>query len=224
MASRLLPHTHLTTRQLRTLIRFFALEVPASRAARELRVNRHTVERIYTLIRRALVPVCEAEARLDGEVEVDESYLGGHRKGIKGRGARGKVSVFGLLKRRGKVYTSPVPSVSRATLRTVIRQRVQDGTTIYSDEFAGYDGLLSLGYRHYRVHHSTTFAPSRHRHINGIENFWGVAKSTLHRYRGVRRSHVLLYLKEMEFRFNHRHDDLPLLIERIVKKATRNLD
>jgi len=224
MASRLLRYSHLTTRQLRAVIRFFALEVPANRAARELGLNRHTVERVYTVIRRALVRACEREARLDGEVEVDESYFGGYRKGIRGRGAAGKVAVFGLLKRRGKVYTRPVPSVSRATLRAVIRQRVRDGATIYSDEFASYDGLITQGYRHYRIHHGTAFAQGRRRHINGIENFWGFAKLKLQRYHGIHRSHFLLYLKEMEFRFNHRHDDLPLLIERIVKKAAQNLD
>ena len=156
---------------------------------------------------------------LCGVVEADESYFGGHRKGIRGCGAAGKVPVFGLLKRRGKVYTCPVSSVSRATLRAVIRQRVPRGTTIYSDEFAGYDGLITQGYRHYRIHHGIAYAQGPRRHINGIENFWGFAKSKLQRYHGVRRSHFLLYLKEMEFRFNHRHEDFPVLIERIIKKA-----
>lgn len=219
MASRLLRYSHLSTRELRAAIRLFALEVPANRAARELGLHRHTLERIYLVIREALARACEAEARLDGEVEVDESYFGGHRKGIRGRGAAGKIAVFGLLKRRGKVYTQPVPSVSRTTLRAVIRQRVRGGTTIYSDEFAGYDGLLTLGYRHYRVHHGTAFAQGRRRHVNGIENFWGFAKTKLQRYHGARRSHFWLYLKEMEFRFNHRHEDLPVLIERILKTA-----
>jgi transposase len=218
MASPLLPQSHLRTRQLRVLIRLFALEVPAARAARELGLHRHTAERIYTVIRCAILQACEAEAPLCGIVEADESYFGGHRKGIRGRGAAGKVPVFGLLKRGGRVYTCPVSSVSRATLRAVIRQRVPRGSTIYSDEFAGYDGLITQGYRHHRIHHGTAYAQGR-RHINGIENFWGFAKSKLQRYHGVRRSHFLLYLKEMEFRFNHRHEDLPVLIERILKKA-----
>ncbi len=137
---------------------------------------------------------------------------------------QGKVVVFGLLKRRGRVYTRPVPNVSRAVLRRIIRPKVPRGSTIYSDGFRSYDGLLTDGYRHYRILHEQTFAHSRRRHINGIENFWGFAKTKLRRYYGVRRSHFLLYLKEMEFRFNHRHEDLPLLIERILKQAHPNLD
>jgi transposase-like protein len=224
MASPLLPRTHLATRQLRALIRLFALEVPAGRAAREVGVNRHTAERVYTLLRRVLVHACEAEARLDGEVEVDESYFGGVRKFLRGRAVQGKVVVFGLLKRRGRVYTRPVPNVTRQVLQRIIRQKVPRGSTIYSDCFRSYDGLLTEGYRHYRINHGEGFATSRRRHINGIENFWGFAKTKLRRYYGVRRSHFVLYLKEMEFRFNHRHEDLPRLIERFLKQMAPKLD
>ena len=77
MASPLLSRTHLSTRRLRALIRLFALEVPATRAAREIGVHRHTAERVYTVIRRAMMQACETEAQLEGEIEVDESYFGG---------------------------------------------------------------------------------------------------------------------------------------------------
>jgi transposase len=131
------------------------------------------------------------------------------------------VAVFGLLKQRGKVYTRPVPDVTRATLRAVIQQKVPKGSTIYSDHLSVYDGLITQGYRHYRINHSKGFATSRRHHSNGIENFWGHAKTKLKRYSGIQ---FLLYLKEMEFRFKHRHEDLPLLIRRIVKKAKPVLD
>jgi transposase-like protein len=224
MASPLLSRTHLPTRRLRALIRLFTVEVPANRAAREIGVHRHTAERVYTVLRRALLQVCEREARLEGDMEVDESYFGGIRKHLRGRAVQGNVVVFGLLKRRGRVYTRPVPNVTRTVLRRIIRQKVPRGRTIYSDGFRSYDGLLTDGYRHYRILQEQAFAHSRRRHINGIENFWGFAKTKLRRYSGVRRSHFVLYLKEMEFRFNHRHDNLPLLIERILKQARPKLD
>ncbi|MBI1743556.1 IS1595 family transposase [Candidatus Acetothermia bacterium] len=129
MGQRLLAGSHLTNRALYRLIRLFSLEVPANKAAREVGVNRHTAERVYTQIRLALVRACEREALLAGEVEVDESYFGGHRKGRRGRGAAGKVIVFGILKRNGRVYTRPVPDVSRRVLRAIIRQRVPLGST-----------------------------------------------------------------------------------------------
>lgn len=194
------------------------------KAAQVLRINRHSAERVYQIIRQHLARDCERRSPLHGEVEADESYFGGHRKGLRGRGAAGKVAVFGLLKRRGKVYTRPVPNVTRETLRAVIHQKVPTGSPIDSDQFSSYDGLITEGYRHYRINHGEGFATRRRRHINGIENFWGDAKTKLKRYDGIPRSQFLLYLKEMEFRFTHRHEDLPLLIRRILTKAKPVLD
>lgn len=224
MASKLLPGSHLKDRQIRQIIRLFALEVPAVKTAREIQVHRHTVERIYARIRTAIVRECERCAPLDGEVEADESYFGGHRKGLRGRAVQGKVVVFGILKRKGRVYTRPVPNVSRAVLQSIIHQKVPPGSTIYTDGFKSYDGLITEGYRHFRINHDVEFARGKRRHINGIENFWGFAKTKLRRYYGVRRSHFPVYLKEMEFRFNHRHENLSILIEKILKREKANLD
>lgn len=68
-------------------------------------ISRHSAERVYRVIRRCLTRECELHSPSGGEVECDESYFGGRRKGPRGRGAAGKVPVFGLLKRDGKVYT-----------------------------------------------------------------------------------------------------------------------
>jgi transposase len=111
VAYKIIKGSRLPNRIVRRLIHFFALEVPAFRAARELGIHRHGAERIYSCIRTAIVRECEREAPLSGEVEVDESYFGGQRKGNRGRGAAGKVAVFGLFKRNGRVYTRPVPEV-----------------------------------------------------------------------------------------------------------------
>lgn len=216
MSKRVGPHSKLSNRQLNRLIEFFALEVSAVKAAGVLGIHRHSAARIYRVIRQCMAQDCERHTPLRGEVEADESYFGGYRKGRRGRGAAGKVAVFGLLKRRGRVYTCPVPNVTRMTLRAIIHQKVPQGSTIYSDQLAVYDGLITQGYRHYRINHSKVFATGRRQHINGIENFWGYAKTKLKRYYGIPRSQFLLYLKEMEFRFNHRHEDLPRQIRRIL--------
>jgi transposase len=98
---RLIKNSKLTNRQLNELVKYFALEVPASRAAKVMSINRHSAERVYHVIRRCLARECELNSPLGGEVECDESYFGGRRKGPRGRGAAGKVPVFGLLKRYG---------------------------------------------------------------------------------------------------------------------------
>ena len=81
------------------------------------------------------------------------------------------------------------------------------------------------GFRHYRINHQKCFATSKRNHINGIENFWGYAKTKLKSYYGVSREHFYFYLKEMEFRFNHRKvADLAALIKKTVRKHQAVLD
>ena len=225
MAQRLIKNSKLTNRQLNELVRYFALEVPASRAAKVMNINRHSAERIYQVIRRCLARECELHSPLGGEVECDESYFGGRRKGPRGRGAAGKVPVFGLLKRNGKVYTRIVEDVSRKTLRQIIRTKVVPESVIYTDSFRSYDGLVLDGFKHYRINHQKCFAMGKRNHINGIENFWGYAKTKLKSYYGVSREHFYFYLKEMEFRFNHRKaTNLAALIKKTVKQHQAVLD
>lgn len=225
MTKRLIKNSKLSNRQIGKLVDLFVLEVPANKAAKALNINRHSAERAYHLIRLALALECEKEFSFNGEVEIDESYFGGQRKGHRGRGAAGKVPVFGLLKREGKVYTRIVNDVSRDTLRKIIRTKIIPESIIYSDGFRSYDGLVLDGFKHYRIDHYRTFVNSRCHHINGIENFWGYAKTKLKRYSGINRKYFYLYLKEMEFRFNHRkHPNLGLLIRKILLRNNCVLD
>lgn len=225
MPKRLIPRSHLTNRQLGQIIDFFVLEIPASKTAKTVGVNRHSVERVYHHLRTTIAIACEKESPLGGDVEVDESYFGGKRKGERGRQVVSKVPVFGLLKRSGKVYTRIVQDVSRSTLQKIIRTKVVPDSIIYSDSFSSYDGLVLDGFKHYRINHSHEFARGKHNHINGIENFWGYAKTRLRRYHGIPRKQFYLYLKEMEFRFNNRKEpNLGELLRRTLKLTKAKLD
>lgn len=86
---------------------------------------------------------------LDGEVEADESYFGGRRKGKRGRGAAGKVPVFGLLKRNDKVYTAIIPDAREATLIPIIRQKVEPDSIVYTDTWRSYNALDVSEFKHY---------------------------------------------------------------------------
>jgi transposase len=215
---KLLPRSKLRDGQVRRLVELFALEVPALKAAKVVKVNRHTAARVYDVIRVGLARECERESPLGGEVEIDESYFGGRRKGKVGRGAAGKVPVFGILRRNGQVYTRIVRDVARETLRKVVRTKVVPASVIYSDGFRSYDGLVLDGFRHYRINHETTFALDRKNHINGIESFWSYAKTQLRRYHGIPSAKFYLYLKEIEYRFNHRHQNIKALIIKTLKR------
>jgi len=151
---------------------------------------------------------------MSGEIELDEAYFGGRRKGKRGRGAAGKSVVFGLLERDGRVYTKVVDAVSKEILMEVIRRKSRKGSVYYTDQFRSYNSLKRYG-KHYTLNHGKTFVRrgrKRSVHINGIEGFWSFAKHGLYNYRGVSRSMFPLYLKEMEYRYNHRRDNLLSLL------------
>lgn len=138
---------------------------------------------------------------LGGEVEVDESYFGGKRKGKRGRGAVGKVPIFGLLKRCGKVSVI-IPDAKEQTLLPIIRDKVKPDSIVYTDSFRSYNALDVSEFKHYRINHSQLFA-DKHNHINGIENFWNQAKRHMRKLNGIPNEHFYLYLKECEWRFNY---------------------
>ena len=168
-------------------------------------LNRNTVNKYLRIVREKIALYCEQCTPMQGEVELDESYFGGKRKGDKrGRGVTNKVPVFGILKRDDKVYTQIIRNASKAEILPIIKRIVRKDSTVYTDGWKAYDGLVLDGYKHYRINHSKTFSDGKN-HINGIENFWGWSKRRLTKFCGVSREHFHLHLKECEFRFNHRH-------------------
>jgi len=186
------------------LIKQFVAGSTARTAADLAGVNRHTATLYFHKLRElTAVRLAEDEPWLSGEIEVDESYFGGSRKGKRGRGAAGKVPVFGLLKRGGKVHAAVIPNAQQNTLLPIIRQRIKPDSIVYTDGFSSYDALDVSEFRHERINHSETFV-EEHNHINGIENFWNQAKRHLRRFNGVPRQHFHLFLKECEWRINYR--------------------
>ena len=192
----------------------------ALQIARICNLNRNTVNRYLTLIRRLIALYCESESPFTGEIELDESYFGAKRvRGKRGRGAYGKTIVFGVYKRNGSVYTEIVPNCSRKTLYAIIKGRVDTASVIHTDGFRTYDGIVDLGYKkHYRINHSADEFAQGTNHINGIEGFRGIAKVRLVKFRGLSKNTFYLHLKECEFRFNYRNQDLYKVLLKITKQ------
>ena len=199
---------------MRALVKVFAADVPALTAATLVGLNRNTTQRYYDLLRHRVVQLARAEAGpMAGEVEVDESYFGARRvRGKRGRGASGKTPVIGLLKRGGKVFTQIVENCSKQALMPIIKGQVLSATTVYTDGWKSYDGLILDGYKHHRIHHHENQFARGKNHVNGIESFWSFTKLRLAKLHGVRAHFFPLHLKESEWRFNHRCDNLSLLI------------
>jgi transposase len=155
----------------------------------------------------------ESEVMFGGEIEVDESYFGCRRKGKRGRGAAGKIPVFGLSKRGGKVYTKITLEASGATLILIIKRKVVPDSIVYSDCWRGYNVPDVSDFHHFRINCSKLFA-DRHNHINGIEKLWNQAKRHMRKFNGVPKAQFGLYLKECEWRFNKSDPSRHLLLLR----------
>jgi transposase-like protein len=216
-------HSKLTERRFRRVTRCFALDLTATDTAELTGLSRRSVNDLYARIRQRLYEDCERNALssgyVAGEVELDESYFGRRRvRGKPGRGAGGKTIVFGIFERGGRVYTEILPDLTRKTLRAIIRGRVSMETVVHSDGWSGYDGLVHMGYaKHFRVTHRDGEFASGRSHINGIESFWSFAKRRMTKFNGLRKEHFLLHLKECEWRFNHRGEDLYRTLLRLLR-------
>ncbi len=191
--------------------------VPAYRCRRYLTVSLKTAHRTFTVFREAIYAASMAELdalALSGAIEMDETLFGGKRHGKRGWGAAGKQMVFGMYMRNGKVLTFPVPSRNREVVLPLIEGHTKPGSLFYTDDWHAYASLPVRGA--HVVVRKEKGKPKGRNYLNGIEGFWSFAKNWLYQYRGVPQQHFHLYLKELEFRFNHRNDDLFDLITSLL--------
>jgi transposase-like protein len=151
--------------------------------------------------------------KLSGEVEVDETFIGGkarfmhagkRAKKIKGgTGVAGKIVVMGLLERQGRVRTKVVENVRRRNLDPHVRENVEAGSTVYTDALPSYESLADE-YAHHVIDHAETYVRGNV-HTNGMENFWSLLKRGIKgTYVSVEPFHLFRYLDEQAFRFNTR--------------------
>jgi len=150
--------------------------------------------------------------KLSGEVEVDETYIGGKARNmhknvkarrITGTGGKDKTAVMGIVQRGGKVRTQVVGNVKKKTLQDEVRKHVQAGSALYSDALRSYDGL-ERDYAHQVIDHAICYVEGSV-HTNTMENFWSLLKRGISgTYVSVEPFHLFRYLDEQAFRYNNR--------------------
>jgi transposase-like protein len=150
---------------------------------------------------------------LCGEVEADETFIGGKARNmhaskraakISGTGPKDKTAVMGILERGGEVRTSVVPNRKKKALQSEVRQHVEAGSAIYTDALKSYEGLDE--FQHQVVDHAVRYVDGKI-HTNGLENFWSLLKRGLNgTYVSVEPFHLFRYLDEQSFRYNNRKD------------------
>ncbi len=216
-------HTHISERKFRDILKYFSADETASKTSKYTGIHRNTINRIYALLRQRIAEISISGIPELGEFELDESYFGAKRvRGKRGRGAAGKTPVFGILKREGRVYVNIVKRCSRAELLPIIQGKILEGSTIHTDGWRAYDGLILNGYDHYRVYHSHDEFARGKSHVNGIESFWSFAKRRLSKFNGLPDNSFHIHLKECEFRWNSRHQDLYAILLKELRKNPLN--
>ena len=190
------------------LIKLFELEVSARKSSIHLGLSYPTTLKGFDILRSAILrELSRSDDVLRGEIEADESYFGGKRKGKRGRGAGGKTIVFGILERGGKVAVNIIKDVSAETLINETVTKVRRGSIVYTDKWKGYDSLMFCGYRHLNIDHGFKFKQGKVC-INEVEGFWSFAKERLIKHHGISKNKFMFYIKEMEWRYNNRSKNL----------------
>jgi transposase-like protein len=184
--------------------------VSSCEIARDMGVSQKTAWFMLHRVREAMQD--KTATKLAGEIEVDESFIGGkarnmHRarreRVITGTGGKDKAIAFGIVERGGNVRTFHVGNRRRPELQKHIRDHVQAGSAVFSDELKSYEGLES-DYQHAVINHAVEYA-NGNVHTNTMENFWSLVKQQLHgTYISVEPFHLFRYLDEQSFRYNGR--------------------
>ncbi len=184
--------------------------ISAKQIERETGVTYKTAWRMCKLIRSRLT---EGSNLMSGEVEIDETYIGGRRHGKRGRGAEGKTPVIGMAERGGRVKATVVSDVKSKTVLPIVNETVKPGSMVYTDELGTYNRLDKTRYGHSRIMHSAKLYAVGRVHTNTIEGFWSLVKRGISGvYHSVSPQHLQTYLNEYTFRYNHRADETPMFL------------
>jgi transposase len=182
--------------------------ISAKQLERELGVTYKTAWRMFKMIRGLMGEEIEP---LSGEVEADETYVGGKEKGKRGRPGKdsNKTPVVGVVERGGKVAALVTSDTKKATVQPIIREHVLPRSMVYTDEYVAYDGLDGKKeYEHKRIYHSEKVWVVGNVHTNTIEGFWSQLKRSIDgTNHSVSAKHLQDYVNEYAFRYNHRDDE-----------------
>lgn len=207
----------MSDKEKRRLLELFVFGVPAHRVRFRSVASLASIEKFFRIVRECIFEYQEKEIqklRLSGSLEMDETLFGGRKRGGKTGWSttEGKHLVFGIYQRNGKMLVFPVPNRNKRTLLPMIETHTRNGSVYFTDEYKAYVILRYRG-KHIQIQKEKGKPTTGRENINGIEGFWSYAKNWLYQYRGVPKKNFPLYLKEIEFRFNNRDQDLfPLLL------------
>jgi len=211
--------SHLSERRFRFVLQEFVLGTEASKAAIKAGLNRKTANKIYNQIRARIVLLAERERPVGmTNVQIDEAYFGASKATRSWYNS--KTAVLGIISSK-RVYTKILTRVSKSEIFAEIRATCKPGTTIFTDAAPMYKGLANEGFIHKAVNHSEYEFGRKEGGLNvttnRIESYWAWTRLRLSRFKGIRYDKHYIHLKESEWRFNHRREDIYRLLLKMFR-------
>ena len=149
MKNRYCKRSRLSEHKFRQLLECFCEDYDTVLSSKMVGISRQKLSRYFGALRLRIVELSQLEGKFSGEIEVDESYFGAKRvRGKRGRGSRGKIPVVGVLKRWGSVYTKVVKNCSKEQILPILKGKILDESTVYTDGWKSYHGLIYQGFYH----------------------------------------------------------------------------
>ena len=188
------------------LIKLFELGISARKASQQSGISYPTVHKAFHLIRQSIAAHSgNANSSLDGEGK--KAYVENRREGRLVENSKTAVPVFGIRERKGLVKVEPLQNLSAEAVLNLGVDTGRGGSVVYTDRWGSYDALIFSGYKHFSGDYGRRFSRSGV-HINGANGFWSYAKERMNKFHGTSEQKFPFYLKEMEFRYNHRHESI----------------
>jgi len=203
------------------VLKLFDLEIPARQIAEEIGLSYPTALKAIHLIRCAIAQQVHGENQVVDKCHMDEFHYLCRRIVKNQQGLGDKTFVFGLLEHSGKVEVTVVRDVTAQALLDSEIKFVKRGSIFCTDRFRHYDALLFSGPCHLTAKQAKNLANGKI-DIERLEGFWGFAERRLSRAHVVSKATLPLYLKELEFRYNHRYDDLFELLANSIARLMPN--
>ena len=211
MTTKIIKNSKLSNRQIRKLTDLFVVEVPASKAAQLLKINRHSVDRIYTIIRHSIARECDKKFPY---TPIVHSF---HKDTLVEK-INKQVSIIGITSLDSIIYTDAVFDITREELKSIIRTNYTPPEIRKSESWQIFDSLILDGSKYYKINKIKKNKSSK-KQIDELQNFWGYTKTKLKKYHGIHKKYLPLYFKEMQFRFNNRNNaNLSEIIKKILIK------
>jgi transposase-like protein len=212
--------SHISEAKFREIIKYFSEDLNATQISNLTNISRPTINKYLKAIRTRIAEYCTLDSPFSETKEMIENYFNDRNiRDRRGSTTAEKTALFGLVKRGDRVYTEVIPDAKRAMIQAIIKGKKSVDTLAHSEEWRGYHGLVDMGHnRYFRIPHEVDVSGEKHNRIDRLESFWSYAKYRLAKFRGIEKEKFNLHLKECEYRFNHRGEDLYKLLLKIFRK------